>query len=455
MRAGMHVDLDCMTCGAKIYYTLDGSMPTEASPCYERMNGLVLLPEVAALRDMENEGMVVVRAFAQAPGWAPSDTVTFRYFFRRRPSNAYISTLLRPLSQQAPAILQLADAEDDKMYLLVGTERALLVDAGIDREGDLAGYVRGLIGDMPCDVVITHGHFDHYGQAWKLHQAGFPIYMNHADLELAMHNCFGYQDDLSFTTPLADGAIFELGNASLRCYTVVGHTSAGTVLVDMEHGDAFSGDALGSNGNHVPDAQLLHLGNPEAFLDYYFPSLLQLLRKTQGRIRHLYTGHNDTVVDAAAYLPVVEQMLQDGIDRGDAARKPTLRAVSDGPTSSPTVLYAGNYRMAQDWAAVNVDQLFSDGLTSENLSLLAELYPTSGILQPAFDPHITAYRWIGATPADTLSVRPMSTRIAGITADGVDVEAGMPIPCVSTCAICVTAPDRKTQTVYTVYRETN
>ncbi len=52
---------------------------------------------------------------------------------------------------------------DPWMYLIVGPEKAMLIDTGFG-VGDLKGLVREMTGDMPLIVVNTHAHFDHaYG----------------------------------------------------------------------------------------------------------------------------------------------------------------------------------------------------------------------------------------------------------------------------------------------------
>ena len=52
---------------------------------------------------------------------------------------------------------------DPWMYLIVGPEKAMLIDTGFG-VGDLKGLVREITGDMPLIVVNTHAHFDHaYG----------------------------------------------------------------------------------------------------------------------------------------------------------------------------------------------------------------------------------------------------------------------------------------------------
>jgi glyoxylase-like metal-dependent hydrolase (beta-lactamase superfamily II) len=47
------------------------------------------------------------------------------------------------------------------IFLLVGTERALIIDLGMGI-GDLRGAIE-MITDKPLTVVITHGHIDHTG----------------------------------------------------------------------------------------------------------------------------------------------------------------------------------------------------------------------------------------------------------------------------------------------------
>lgn len=448
-RSGIHFDFDCLTPGAAVHFTMDGSQPTAESPVYHRDDGLVLLPDIPAQRGRSVSTQVQIKAFAVADGCEPSETVTFHYEVRHRATDQYISEFLRPLSDDAPALLRISDYDDESMYLLVGTERALLIDAGLDRNGDLPGYVRSIIGDKPCDVVITHCHIDHYGQAWNLKDAGFPIYMNHADIELGK-KLFG--DDLSFTLPLAKGQTFDLGNTVLKTFTIPGHTAAGTVLVDEKNGDAFTGDAIGSPVNSMPGALLLHFGNPEGVVDRILPAYVQFLRKEGKYLQHIHTGHNNNVIDASALLPVMEKMLQNAVDLGDAARKPTLRPLSDGLTSSPHVIYEGNFRMAMDWNSANVDKLFSPGLTAENMSLLADLYAETGMLEPEFDPNVTEYTWHSADANDTLALRPMSTRCASVTVNGIPVSSGEAFGSADAYTIEVIAPDGTTKTVYRIQR---
>ena len=105
------------------------------------------------------------------------------------------------------------------MYLVVGSERALLVDAGLGT-GDLRGLVEGLIGDRPLDVVITHGHPDHIAAMGQF-QDHYDVYMNHRDLPMVQGfvERMGYRIDLE---QIVKGAGIDL-NHNYTSSTVMKH----------------------------------------------------------------------------------------------------------------------------------------------------------------------------------------------------------------------------------------
>ena len=57
------------------------------------------------------------------------------------------------------SITQIEDLCGTKMYLVEGSERAVLIDTGIGL-GNICKYVRKLT-SKPLTVLITHGHVDH------------------------------------------------------------------------------------------------------------------------------------------------------------------------------------------------------------------------------------------------------------------------------------------------------
>lgn len=67
-----------------------------------------------------------------------------------------------PYREIAPKVYMINEFNVADCYLLVGTERALLIDMGVGL-GNLRAFVQRLTGGLPLDVVATHGHVDHIG----------------------------------------------------------------------------------------------------------------------------------------------------------------------------------------------------------------------------------------------------------------------------------------------------
>jgi len=67
------------------------------------------------------------------------------------------------------------------MYVVIGSARALLIDAGLGT-GTLRALVEWMIGGLPLDVVITHGHPDHIA-AMRQFQDRYTVSMNHRAIQ--------------------------------------------------------------------------------------------------------------------------------------------------------------------------------------------------------------------------------------------------------------------------------
>ena len=92
-------------------------------------------------------------------------------------------------------------------------------------------------------LILTHGHYDHTGAVYAVHEeTGAPVYMNALDAGTAV--AF---DSYTFTPP--EGTIFykegdevKVGNLTFRVMETPGHTPGGVTLIC---GDAlFTGDTL-------------------------------------------------------------------------------------------------------------------------------------------------------------------------------------------------------------------
>lgn len=66
-----------------------------------------------------------------------------------------------PIRKIADDTYMISDFGIANCYLLIGEERALLIDCGLGI-GDIKGAVEKIT-DKPITVVATHGHVDHAG----------------------------------------------------------------------------------------------------------------------------------------------------------------------------------------------------------------------------------------------------------------------------------------------------
>ena len=344
--SAVHADLSCATPGAKVHYTLDGSTPTAESPVYRRSEGLLPLKGVHG-----SSVRRVVRAFAVADGMEPSPEVSFTYDFHCFPKGSYRHSMLREPAPDAAGLIRIEDHDLDKMYLVIGSQRAVLVDGGWDAEGDLLGLCRDLTGHaLPIDLVVAHGHPDHIMQAQRFLDAGQRVYLPHADLDLAAS--FGVHLTPEQVTDIGDGDVLDLGGCTLRAFTIPGHTPGGIVLLDEASGDLFASDEMGSNRRYVPDSAWLQM-NPAATAESVLRRLDAFLEETHGKLRRIFTGHNDEILDANAYLETFRAALKKAVDQGPAGLSPSLRSAAES-FGSGTAAIVGDWRLDPCWAAANL-----------------------------------------------------------------------------------------------------
>ena len=171
-----------------------------------------------------------------------------------------------PWFEFEPGVFEIDEFDCASIFLIVGRERALLLDTGIG-VGDLRRVVARLT-DKPYDVVLTHGHGDHAGgscafpQVW-LHPADtlkFPmepaLRRRYAEMIAHReHKHYPYDLDRDMqpgdtpprVLPLRDGQVFDLGGRVLTVYECPGHTPGEVVLTDSASGILFCGDACNNN----------------------------------------------------------------------------------------------------------------------------------------------------------------------------------------------------------------
>ena len=169
-------------------------------------------------------------------------------------------------------IYRITSLENVFMELLVGTEKALLIDTGYGF-GDIRQVVQSIT-DKPLYIVNTHGHCDHTGGNFRFDEE---VYIADADVGLLKrHNttefrarsvvqaehvldwetgreACGLPEDFDRDAYLAggtgtirslwEGMTFDLGGKTLRAVATPGHTHGGISLFLEEERWLYAGDA--------------------------------------------------------------------------------------------------------------------------------------------------------------------------------------------------------------------
>jgi hydroxyacylglutathione hydrolase len=165
------------------------------------------------------------------------------------------------------------------IYLVEGTEKALVIDAGVSGS-DLLDFVKTLTG-KPIEMVLTHGHGDHIAAVTQFDK----VSMSEKDFNL-MYNMMMTDFKSSGMKDLKGREVFDLGGCKLEVLALPGHTSGSVVLLDRERQLLFAGDAIGSGSLWM---QLPESSSVEEFLDE-----IRKLEKSLDGLNELkpYLGHN-------------------------------------------------------------------------------------------------------------------------------------------------------------------
>lgn len=496
-----YVALFSDTSGATIKYTLDGSDPKNSDTAkefdqtkYKAASGMggaevdALITIGADTGDdwdgSAKQTKVTLKAYASKVGMEDSDVVTFEYTIDRMSKNEHKSRLL--YNEGGMKVWQVIDYDSDKMYLIKGKDRALLIDAGMapGTAESLYEYAKTLAGTEEVDLYISHGHPDHTTQIGDFVEAGRKVYIHEEDVQMALGFINENVDEdegnnltADIFTTIDEGYQFDLGGVTLDNYYVPGHTPGSMLLLDKAHNILYSSDAVGCNRRSVADSLTLASNDVRVLLSsvqVFKDKMLAL--DTAGEIDLdklvTWTGHDDYEInDLIGHLDTVIEAAQNIVDYGpDAAMRKSVRDTGGSDGAS----IAGD-RYANDGTGhfICMNGKKSTVLSGENYTTVAELanlkVTAAGDTDNLMTGFSTTHTFEGTTVGDanvlvaevasgtqSVDVYPtaMATK-ATVTVGGQTVARGSKVTIAlnngyKEIPIVVTAPDGKTTASYTL-----
>ncbi|MCJ2531508.1 MAG: MBL fold metallo-hydrolase [Candidatus Thermoplasmatota archaeon] len=190
---------------------------------------------------------------------------------------------------------------DVNLYLVLGREEAVLVDAGTGRRSDLvAGEIEAHLAGRPLQqLVLTHRHFDHVGGTNDLvaryavtprvsAEDASPIVEGDAGSTGAAF--FGGTLEPAVVEVIAEGDRIDVGGGSLEVLSTPGHT-VGSICLQGDDGSLFTGDTVFPYGG---------VGRWDFETGNFDQLLASIKRLNALGVRDLYPGHGVPVQDEAS-----------------------------------------------------------------------------------------------------------------------------------------------------------
>ncbi len=211
------------------------------------------------------------------------------------------------------AVSEYGHWEETHCYLLLGTDRAILIDTGLG-VGDIGHVVRGLT-DLPVLAVTTHVHWDHIGGHWcfgdiAVHEAErdwlagkFPLPLAVVKRNLTAKPC-RFPEDFSLEeyrvfqgeprTVFRGGDSLDLGGRRIEVVHTPGHSPGHCCFYEPDRGYLYAGD-------------LIYKGCLDAFYPTTDPELffMSIKKVRQLDVCRIFPGHHDLCVPISI-LPQIE-----------------------------------------------------------------------------------------------------------------------------------------------------
>ncbi len=161
--------------------------------------------------------------------------------------------VVQPLDAGTFAIGEPRYYQGNYSYLILGSHRAVLFDAGTALR-DIVPVVRSLT-RLPVTVIPSHLHFDHVGALGRLDRTALiddpslRARLVGAKLTLQRYEFLGFADRLATPTFRVDewwaaGSLIDLGDRKVQVLATPGHTPTSVSLYERERRQLFAGDFI-------------------------------------------------------------------------------------------------------------------------------------------------------------------------------------------------------------------
>ncbi|QQO08120.1 MBL fold metallo-hydrolase [Breznakiella homolactica] len=237
-------------------------------------------------------------------------------------------TSLYPMVEFKENTFELDEFDCASIFVLVGTEKALVIDTGMGI-GNLRRAVERIT-KKPVTVVITHAHVDHiqnthqWGECY-INELDMPMFVD--DVERRKYDAkliakrqggiYAYDLDRDITpwtcqpvlNPLVEGQSFDLGGGRIiTAYWVPGHSKGHMMFLDEQSRSLFAGDSL---NNNLGVAGTMDPSKPNYVGIKGVLGGLEKMKALEGSYDGIYNGHHDF---RALGLPLDQEVLPNAID---------------------------------------------------------------------------------------------------------------------------------------------
>ena len=174
-----------------------------------------------------------------------------------------------------------------RFFLLLGTEKALLIDSGMMTRN--ADELARTLTDLPLELLNTHADRDHLGSC-----ASFPRFYMHPS---EASNFYKTNHAEGQFVPVWEGDVLDLGNRPLEIIHLPGHTPGSIAVLDRKAGRIFTGDP-------VQDGRIYMFG-VQREMHAYRESLLRLEAR-KNEFDEIWPSHGSAPLDTDIIMKLYE-----------------------------------------------------------------------------------------------------------------------------------------------------